>query len=241
MLLDEMDGTAGDFAFPHRSYLEIGLHILLDVSSALTHLHQQGLVHMDLSLDKIGYKRVGEDPTDVQFFVMGFGSMQDTKLGANLNDLTGTTPKYRAPEVLRCQSFSPKSDIYSLFVCLAELCCWVYNDQPEERYGHFVQEACREDPHTLDWADMASPNPNGRSDAVTVKNRARLLSKLDPQYYRLWTDDREARFVALGPVFDELAREHGEKKVERLWSRNRTLAPKYNPSLPNQRSSRPRV
>ncbi len=100
-----------------RLRIRRALEIAAQVASGLEAIHEQGVVHRDL---KAGNVLVA---TDGQVKICDFGlaldSASDTRLTAQ-GVLVGT-PEYMAPEVVRGETSTPASDIYSLGCLLMEL------------------------------------------------------------------------------------------------------------------------
>ncbi len=91
--------------------------ILIGVASGLTHLHERNLVHRDLKSENIMINGITGAPVIID---LGLGSecMSD-ELRQTLC-LQGTLP-YMTPEMLRSQSFSPKSDVYAFGILMWEV------------------------------------------------------------------------------------------------------------------------
>ena len=98
--------------------------IALQVCRALRAAHKSGVVHRDLKPGNV-IVLTDEDQDGNDFIkVLDFGLVKAFEgSGADVNDLTksGTwlgSPRYMAPEQIRCQPVDPRTDIYSLGVIL---------------------------------------------------------------------------------------------------------------------------
>lgn len=98
-------------------WLELGklsapesLRILADVASALSHLHQQGVVHQDVKSQNVylddGRAALGD-----------FGAAYFVTQGGK----TAGSPFYMAPEIYRAEGSTSASDVYSLGVLAYEM------------------------------------------------------------------------------------------------------------------------
>ncbi len=98
-------------------WLELGklsaqesLRILADVASALSHLHQQGVVHQDVKSQNVylddGRAALGD-----------FGAAYFVAQGGK----TAGSPFYMAPEIYRAEGSTSASDVYSLGVLAYEM------------------------------------------------------------------------------------------------------------------------
>jgi serine/threonine-protein kinase len=83
------------------------LHVLLQVADALSHAHDRGVLHEDVSLRNI-LVTPAWDATLIDFGLAS--SAAEARVAPRLSG----TPGYVAPEVLRGAAPSPQSDLYSL-------------------------------------------------------------------------------------------------------------------------------
>jgi serine/threonine-protein kinase len=108
---------------PHTQVLDLALQL----SSALAHAHEMGVLHRDLKPANVMMAPSG------QAKILDFGLARVQAVGAGSipvgsSDLTATdarqvvgTPPYMPPELLRGEGYDARSDIYSLGVSLFEL------------------------------------------------------------------------------------------------------------------------
>jgi eukaryotic-like serine/threonine-protein kinase len=91
------------------------VHVLAQVSDALAYTHDQGVVHQDVSPHNILITSPGATAK-----LTDFGLASDSVDRAERQD-TGGTPGFIAPEVLRGESPTPRSDLFSLGVVARKL------------------------------------------------------------------------------------------------------------------------
>ncbi|MBN2500643.1 MAG: serine/threonine protein kinase, partial [Anaerolineales bacterium] len=90
---------------------------LLDqIAEALMVAHRKGIVHRDIKLDNI----LLDDDTNA--YLADFGIAKDLyDLGAEHEEKIVGSPAYMAPEQIRNQALSPRTDLYSLGIVLFEM------------------------------------------------------------------------------------------------------------------------
>lgn len=101
------------------------MHILSQITHALTEAHDLGIVHRDIKPDNIFVMTLNQDPDFVK--VLDFG-IAKAIVGELATDLTTDgrivgTPKYMAPEQIMSQPADRRADIYSLGCVLYEMAC----------------------------------------------------------------------------------------------------------------------
>jgi len=106
--------------------LELGeaLSLMMQVLDAVACAHGQGVVHRDLKPENIMVTRTGLRP-NATVLDFGLGGFSARALPADAARLTGSrellgTPSYAAPEQLRGEPPSPRSDLYSWGLILLE-------------------------------------------------------------------------------------------------------------------------
>lgn len=99
------------------------VHLMLQVLDALACAHAAGVVHRDVKPQNIMVTRTGAR-RNAQVLDFGLGALaeghrrQDTRI-SSLNEILGT-PAYAAPEQLRGEPPSPRSDLYAWALVLIE-------------------------------------------------------------------------------------------------------------------------
>lgn len=113
------------------------IRIALDIASGLEFMHDQGLAHLDIKPANVIVN------SDFDCKICDFGCCQHVELrdtdefqppSPTKSSLAGTY-MYRAPELLKGEFPTTKADIYSLGVCLWQLCI---REQPYGMESHFV-------------------------------------------------------------------------------------------------------
>jgi Tol biopolymer transport system component len=113
---EDLQSRMGSGPLPVRETLEIGLQL----AKALDAVHSAGVLHRDVKAANV--KRA----IDGRVMLLDFGSGRDIDGEREVHvDATGT-PLYLAPEVLRGESASVQSDVYSLGVLLFHLLTGTY-------------------------------------------------------------------------------------------------------------------
>jgi len=105
-------------------YYQTVLDILLEVMSALTFLHEKGVVHADLKLDNI---LLQQDSNSAKGFVCKVGDfgVSHIMMGRNYYYSSSMSGEVRilAPEVLRSNKISTKMDTFSFGILMHDLYC----------------------------------------------------------------------------------------------------------------------
>lgn len=114
-------GTLRDYLKTHpQPPLPTALAIVLQLADALTHAHQQGLIHRDIKPDNIMFT----DTTYTQVVLTDFGLarlLDDCENKLTLSGAMIGTPTYMSPEAVRGETCDARSDLYSLGVVLYEM------------------------------------------------------------------------------------------------------------------------
>jgi serine/threonine protein kinase len=105
--------------------IETCLRYGAEVASALAHAHEQGIIHRDLKSANVVISAAGHAKV-LDFGLAGYSSRASADVGTAQTTLTdaGTiagTPSYMAPEILRGEPASERSDIWALGVMLQEM------------------------------------------------------------------------------------------------------------------------
>ena len=113
------------------------IRIALDIASGLEFMHEQGLAHLDIKPANV----IVNSEFDCK--ICDFGCCQYVELGdtkdfqppSPTNSSLAGTYTYRAPELLKGEFPTTKADLYSLGICLWQLCV---REQPYGMESHFV-------------------------------------------------------------------------------------------------------
>ena len=113
------------------------IRIALDIASGLEFMHDQGLAHLDIKPANVIVN------SDFDCKICDFGCCQYVELGdtkdfqppSPTNSSLAGTYTYRAPELLKGEFPTTKADIFSLGVCLWQLCV---REQPYGMESHFI-------------------------------------------------------------------------------------------------------
>ena len=160
---------------PHEAALRYGIQI----SDALSHAHQRGVVHRDLKSSNVMITREGrakvldfglavslrkEQLDNVTRSVVDFGSG---------SELVGTLA-YMAPEVLRGETAMAQSDIWALGVLLYETAAGKIALHRQHRFGdgfgHSASHSCSTSITYSSWIRSRSPKMSLEGDCATVSN-----------------------------------------------------------------------
>jgi proto-oncogene serine/threonine-protein kinase mos len=113
------------------------IRIALDIASGLEFMHEQGLAHLDIKPANV----IVNSEFDCKICDFGccqYVELEDTKdfqPPSPTNSSLAGTYTYRAPELLKGEFPTTKADIFSLGVCLWQLCV---REQPYGMESHFV-------------------------------------------------------------------------------------------------------
>jgi tetratricopeptide (TPR) repeat protein/TolB-like protein len=174
---------------PHTQVLDLALQL----SSALAHAHELGVVHRDLKPANVMMSPAG------QAKILDFGLARVNALDAGSappgsSELTATdarqivgTPPYIPPELLRGEGYDARSDIYSLGVTLFELLT-----------GRRPFEA--RDGIALTAAILTAPTPRPRTVATDVP------APLDEVVFRTLARDPRERYRSATDLESDLRR-----------------------------------
>ena len=83
----------------------------------INYLHSQGIAHRDLKPENIVFEKRLYSPLDMIIKIIDFGFACDMKLQETVDVFMGT-PYYMAPEVVRAEDMTPKSDLWSIGIIL---------------------------------------------------------------------------------------------------------------------------
>lgn len=93
------------------------VRMMIDVAGAVHHVHQHGLLHLDIKPSNVLVRRDGTP------LLADFGVVREIDLALTHTRSFAGTPIYAAPEQLRRddRSFGPRTDVYGLGITLYEL------------------------------------------------------------------------------------------------------------------------
>lgn len=93
--------------------------IIAQLVKAVDYLHQNDIVHRDVTLENILYVHSGENKGSGRIKLIDFGTAIKMERGTKLEDVYGS-PNYIAPEVLKkCYDF--KCDVWSIGIICVKL------------------------------------------------------------------------------------------------------------------------
>lgn len=143
------------------------ISLMLVISDALAHAHEQGVLHRDLKPSNVFLERTGG------IKVLDFG-LAGASHRARADDISGTptllgagTPGYMAPEQWRGETADERTDVYAAGVLLAEVVTGV---RPQRH------------------------DPSGEGARATARCRGRVTPEIDDVITRATTPDRGGRF-----------------------------------------------
>ena len=122
----------------------------------VNYLHSQGITHRDLKPENMVYERRLYSPRDMIIKIIDFGFACDTKNKESVNVFMGT-PYYMAPEVVREEEMTLKSDLWSIGIILYSMLVgyppFAKAKTMEELYTQI--KTCDFDFFEDDWADIS--------------------------------------------------------------------------------------
>jgi eukaryotic-like serine/threonine-protein kinase len=90
-----------------------------DIAEGLAHAHDRGLIHRDLKPDNIIIETNGDRPRIVDFGLAIFREQEGGRMTTQGTVLG--TPHYMAPEQATGQEIEPRTDLFSLGLCMYEM------------------------------------------------------------------------------------------------------------------------
>ena len=100
--------------------------ILYDLNDAIKILYQKKIMHRDIKLENIFLKFENKEHTKITVKLGDFGVSTFYEIEQKFSDNVGTL-YYRAPEILKEETYNYKCDLYSIGVCLY---CLVFREFP---------------------------------------------------------------------------------------------------------------
>jgi serine/threonine-protein kinase len=121
-VMERLNGQSLRVVLEKKGKLELGhaLHIGIDLLDALDHAHDKGVVHRDVKPDNIFLHRAPAGVTVTKLLDFGIVSVLDGADTETAGRFLGTL-RYAAPEQLRGEKTTPKSDLYSAALVLYEI------------------------------------------------------------------------------------------------------------------------
>lgn len=116
MIIEYLSSTLYQELQKRKLSLEEQLIILVQLISALHHMHEQGFAHRDIKPDNILLDR-GKKPLTIKLADFGTAKLSGS---SKMNSFTGTEI-YLAPELFRRQQYDYKVDMWALGVTLLQM------------------------------------------------------------------------------------------------------------------------
>jgi serine/threonine protein kinase len=121
-VMERLNGQSLRVVLDKRGRLDLGhaYHIAIDLLDALDHAHDKGVVHRDVKPDNIFLHRTSAGITLTKLLDFGIVSVLDGGSHETAGRFLGTL-RYAAPEQLRGERATPKSDVYSAALVVFEI------------------------------------------------------------------------------------------------------------------------
>lgn len=171
LVMDYVDGVPIDrYLAERKPPLRETLELFRTVCSAVTHAHQNLVIHRDL---KPGNILVTADGTpkllDFGIAKLVDGSAERTQTGAG-----AMTPEYASPEQVRGAAITTATDVYSLGVLLYELLCGARPYRPTTSAMELAQAICTETPEPMNAG-------KGRRFDTDLENVVQMALRKEPE------------------------------------------------------------
>jgi serine/threonine-protein kinase len=121
-VMERLNGQSLRLVLEKKGRLDLGhaYHIAIDLLDALDHAHDKGVVHRDVKPDNIFLHRTPAGVTLTKLLDFGIVSVLDGSSHETAGRFLGTL-RYAAPEQLRGERATPKSDVYSAALVVFEI------------------------------------------------------------------------------------------------------------------------
>lgn len=176
--------------------------ILLQILDAVTFLHENGIVHLDLKPQNILLTKEGTQP-DADIKLVDFGLSKHITNDLEIREILGT-PDYAAPEVLNFEPISIATDIWSLgvvcYVVLTGVSPFLGDTKqetlmnvttsaihfPSDLFGH-LSPSCKDLIHK-----MLQRDPDDRITAKDSLSHPWIIGLSSPQHLISTGDERDS-------------------------------------------------
>jgi serine/threonine protein kinase len=214
-LMERLSGQSLRVVLEKKGRLDLShaYHIGIDLLDALDHAHDKGVIHRDVKPDNIFLHRTNAGVTLTKLLDFGIVSVLDAASGETAGRFLGTL-RYAAPEQLRGEKPTAKTDVYSAGLVLYEILAGrgPFDDEGD---AHRIAAAHMNKfppalsefvpvPRELDVLLMAAlaKNPDARPrDAFSFAASLRNLKRLSEDVR--WRERTENRATASGIIDPE--------------------------------------
>ncbi|SDD69786.1 serine/threonine-protein kinase [Aquimonas voraii] len=179
------------WAAQEKPDLDTRLRVFLDICGAVSEAHAQLIVHRDLKPSNVRVNREGQ----VKLLDFGIAKLLDSDVKQGETRALALTPEYAAPEQLRGEPVSTRTDVYALGALLYQL---LTGRTPHPGFdgdwASFISRVCDED-----------ADPPSRHETREVP-RARLRGDLDAIVQMALQRDPARRYASVEALADDLRR-----------------------------------